>query len=59
MSYKSFLVYFKMYNHYYTYMLEKKTRDYVDMRMNCEDIAMNFLISNLTGKAPIKVGLIL
>ena len=23
--------------------------------MNCEDIAMNFLISNLTGKAPIKV----
>ena len=23
--------------------------------MNCEDLAMNFLISNMTGKAPIKV----
>ena len=25
--------------------------------MNCEDIAMNFLISNITRKAPIKVSL--
>lgn len=23
--------------------------------MNCEDIAMNFLVANITGKAPIKV----
>jgi len=30
-------------------------RNYVDGRMNCEDIAMNFLIANRTGKPPIKV----
>lgn len=30
-------------------------RRWVDERMNCEDIAMNFLVSNVTGKAPIKV----
>lgn len=30
-------------------------KDFVDSHMNCEDIAMNFLISNFTGKAPIKV----
>jgi hypothetical protein len=23
--------------------------------MNCEDIAMNFMVANYTGKAPIKV----
>jgi len=26
--------------------------------MNCEDIAMNFMVTNYTGKAPIKVLLI-
>jgi hypothetical protein len=26
--------------------------------MNCEDIAMNFLVANYTGKAPIKVSYI-
>lgn len=30
-------------------------KEYVDAHMNCEDIAMNFLVSNRTGKAPIKV----
>jgi glucuronyl/N-acetylglucosaminyl transferase EXT2 len=30
-------------------------RTWVDNHMNCEDIAMNFLIANYTGKAPIKV----
>ena len=28
---------------------------WLDQRMNCEDIAMNFLIANATSKAPIKV----
>lgn len=28
---------------------------WVDEQMNCEDIAMNFLIANTTGKSPIKV----
>jgi glucuronyl/N-acetylglucosaminyl transferase EXT2 len=30
-------------------------REWVDKRMNCEDIAMNFMVANTTGKAPIKV----
>jgi len=30
-------------------------KSWVDEHMNCEDIAMNFLIANVTGKAPIKV----
>ena len=30
-------------------------RKKVDDVMNCEDIAMNFLISHITGKPPIKV----
>lgn len=35
--------------------MPNEVRDFVDNHMNCEDIAMNFLISNYTGKAPIKV----
>ncbi|KAH9634081.1 hypothetical protein HF086_001283 [Spodoptera exigua] len=30
-------------------------RDYVDEYMNCEDIAMNFLVSHITRKPPVKV----
>jgi len=30
-------------------------RDWVDYHMNCEDIAMNFLIANYTGLPPMKV----
>lgn len=30
-------------------------KEWVDERMNCEDIAMNFLVANVTSKAPIKV----
>lgn len=30
-------------------------KTWVDEHMNCEDIAMNFLMANITGKAPIKV----
>ena len=33
----------------------KEIKQWVDDHMNCEDLAMNFLISNMTGKAPIKV----
>ena len=32
-------------------------KEWVDKHMNCEDIAMNFLVTNITGKAPIKVKL--
>ena len=34
--------------------MPKEIRDLVDNQMNCEDIALNFLIANITGKAPIK-----
>lgn len=30
-------------------------KEWVDSHMNCEDIAMNFLVANVTNKAPIKV----
>lgn len=30
-------------------------KQWVDNNMNCEDIAMNFLVSNTTNKSPIKV----
>ncbi len=33
-----------------------QVREWADHNFNCEDIAMNFLVSNRTGKAPIKVG---
>jgi glucuronyl/N-acetylglucosaminyl transferase EXT2 len=43
------------YDYLYTYQMPARIRDWVDEHMNCEDIAMNFLVSNVTGKAPIKV----
>ena len=36
-------------------MMPTYIRDWVDKHMNCEDIAMNFMVANYTGKAPIKV----
>lgn len=30
-------------------------RKWIDEERNCEDIAMNFLVANITGKSPIKV----
>ncbi|XP_046972347.1 exostosin-3 [Vanessa cardui] len=35
--------------------LPHAVRDYVDEYMNCEDIAMNFLVAHLTRKPPVKV----
>jgi glucuronyl/N-acetylglucosaminyl transferase EXT2 len=45
----------KYWNYAYTTSMPGNIKDYVDAHMNCEDIAMNFLVSNRTGKAPIKV----
>lgn len=45
----------KYYSYLYTYNMPGHIRQWVDDNMNCEDIAMNFLISNVTGKGPIKV----
>jgi len=39
----------------FTYMMPSHIRDWVDKHLNCEDIAMNFMVTNYTGKAPIKV----
>lgn len=47
--------YHHYYNYLYTYVMSETIRKWVDDNMNCEDIAMNFLVSNITGKAPIKV----
>uniref|UniRef100_A0A0N5C454 Glyco_transf_64 domain-containing protein n=1 Tax=Strongyloides papillosus TaxID=174720 RepID=A0A0N5C454_STREA len=38
----------------YTYTMPKEIRDKVDEFMNCEDIAMNFLVSHLTRQPPVK-----
>lgn len=35
--------------------MSESLKNWVDEHMNCEDIAMNFLIANVTGKSPIKV----
>jgi hypothetical protein len=43
------------FSHVFTYMMPAAIRDWIDKHMNCEDIAMNFLVANHTGKAPIKV----
>lgn len=43
------------FNYLYTYKMPGDIKNWVDAHMNCEDIAMNFLVANITGKAPIKV----
>ncbi|XP_005097141.1 exostosin-2 [Aplysia californica] len=45
----------KYFSFMYTYGMPGNLRQWVDDHINCEDIAMNFLVTNITGKAPIKV----
>ncbi|CAG4929750.1 unnamed protein product [Colias eurytheme] len=45
----------KIWSWYYTYKMPAEIRQWVDDNFNCEDIAMNFLVANITRKAPIKV----
>lgn len=45
----------KYYTYLYTYWLPQVIRDKVDEYMNCEDVAMNFLVSHFTRKPPVKV----
>ncbi|KAJ8683504.1 hypothetical protein QAD02_019296 [Eretmocerus hayati] len=45
----------KHYTYLYTHWLPQAIRDKVDEYMNCEDLAMNFLISHITRKPPVKV----
>lgn len=52
---KKFIFPFQYFNYLYTYKMPGDIKNWVDAHMNCEDIAMNFLVANITGKAPIKV----
>lgn len=45
----------KYYTYLYSYVMPQAIRDKVDEYMNCEDIAMNFLVSHITRKPPVKV----
>ncbi|CAD6185744.1 unnamed protein product [Caenorhabditis auriculariae] len=44
----------KSYLEAYTYVMPIAIRRHVDRVMNCEDLAMNYLVSHLTRKPPIK-----
>lgn len=39
----------------YTCLLPPKIHQYIDDHLNCEDIAMNLLVSGLTGSKPVAV----
>ncbi|KAL1131710.1 hypothetical protein AAG570_011323 [Ranatra chinensis] len=45
----------KYWSYMYTTSMPGDIKEWVDEHMNCEDIAMNFLVANTTNKAPIKV----
>lgn len=45
----------RYYLHVYSQLMPESIRSVVDKFMNCEDIAMNFLVAHLTRKPPIKV----
>ncbi|CAD7091199.1 unnamed protein product [Hermetia illucens] len=45
----------KFWSYMYTNAMPGDIKDWVDDHMNCEDIAMNFLVANITNKPPIKV----
>ena len=49
----SFLL--QYYSYLYSYWMPAGIREIVDQLMNCEDIAMNFLVTHISGKAPVKV----
>ncbi len=39
----------------YSQWMHPEVREMVDKYINCEDIAMNFLVSHITRKPPLKV----
>jgi len=47
--------YHKYYSYVYSEVMAPAIRDMVDEFMNCEDLAMNFLISHITRQPPVKV----
>jgi len=47
--------YHKYYSYVYSFIMSPDIRDIVDNFVNCEDLAMNFLIAHITRKPPVKV----
>ena len=47
--------YHKYYSYVYTFIMSPDIREIVDNFVNCEDLAMNFLIAHITRKPPVKV----
>ncbi len=47
--------YHNFYNYAYTYLMDEKIRSKVDMTSNCDDIAINFLISHYSRQPPLKI----
>ena len=45
----------KFYSYLYTYTVPQAIKDHIDEFMNCEDIAMNFLVAHTTQRPPLKV----
>ncbi|CAH1773647.1 unnamed protein product [Owenia fusiformis] len=45
----------KYYAYLYSYVMPQAIRDKVDEYVNCEDLALNFLVSHITRQPPIKV----
>jgi glucuronyl/N-acetylglucosaminyl transferase EXT2 len=51
----NFLSHPQYWSYMYTNAMPGNIKEWVDDHMNCEDIAMNFLVANITNKPPIKV----
>ncbi|CAK9298087.1 unnamed protein product [Gordionus sp. m RMFG-2023] len=47
--------YHRHYHHLYTHLMPEKPRRFVNNHFNCEDLAINFLIADISGNPPIKV----
>lgn len=43
------------YSYLYTYWMPESVREHVQKHLNCEDIAMNFLVSHITRRPPVLV----
>lgn len=54
-NYTKLLISIQYYLHAYTNEMPVQIREIVEQELNCEDIAMNFLVSHITRKPPLKV----
>ena len=56
---KKWFFFLQYYSYVYTHIMENAIKEMVDNFMNCEDIAMNFLVAHITQKPPIKVAILI